>query len=136
MTSIAQVFALVSAFLASASSFGAGKFSGQWSTNGVTDDGLQYEAHIDLAQTGRQVTGRWDEGTERTVWEGRLSGTAEGNKVRMGFCSDGAWGNEPFVCPRFAPASDIFVVRGNTLIWYRKTRTGVVLYNKLDRVTK
>jgi hypothetical protein len=110
-----------------------GPFDGHWESHHQDENGLYYGAQLDLEQSGDQVSGTWGEGSTQRVWSGSLKGTAVDHKLNVRFCSDGSFGNEPFVCPNLEPESNLFVVDDGKLTWYRKQDSGVELYEILHR---
>ncbi|TKC86347.1 hypothetical protein FAZ69_21120 [Trinickia terrae] len=81
-----------------------------------------------------QVSVTWSDGSDQRVWSGSLKGVVHGNQLRVRFCSDGAFGNEEFVCPNYEPESDLFALRGGKLVWYKKQDSGFERYMTLKRV--
>ena len=110
-----------------------GPFEGHWEFQDQTDEGLSHGAELDLDQRGESVSGTWSDGSLQRVWSGTLKGNARGHKLNVRFCSDGSFGNEAFVCPNFEPESDLFVVTGDRLTWYRRRGPGFESYAVLQR---
>jgi len=124
---------LLAVVIAPSRAMADGPFDGHWEFQDQNEEGLSYGAELDLEQRGDRVSGTWSDGSTQRVWSGSLKGNVWGHKLNVRFCSDGSFDNEPFVCPNFDPESDLFVVTGDKLTWYRRRGPGFESYAVLQR---
>jgi hypothetical protein len=98
---------------------GEASFEGDWAYRTDCDRGHYVTLSLSADKSG--LTGTWSDGTQLGGSQGRLRGRIEDGKLIADWCGDDEEAGGYPKCPNYAKSEDYFVLRDQSLHWYRKS---------------
>jgi hypothetical protein len=104
----------------------ADPFSGEWAHYSCE---WRHSVHLKIVVSGNDVTGDWADGTIRSVWGGKLSGTIRDGRLVVRRCTDDGPDHQGMSwCPEYERTADILKPVGKNMVWYTEGPTGKKKY--------
>lgn len=105
---------------------GGASFEGDWAYRTDCDRGHYVTLSLSADKSG--LIGTWSDGTQLGGSQGRLRGRIEDGKLIADWCGDDEEAGGYPICPIYAKSEDYFVLRDQSLLWYRKSGANFTQY--------